>query len=505
MNGLFDFLRARLTSPPDATDRDLLDRFLDLRDESAFAELVRRLGPVVWGVCRRRLANPHDAEDAFQATFLVLLRRAARLGGDVPLGPWLHRVAVMTARNVARGNRRRAAVSGPMEREVPVRAADPAEGLDLDAALLALPERYRVAVVLCHLQGLTRREAAERLGCPEGTLSARLSRALARLRARLGDTAPALVATAAAAVPAGLQAATVRTVAIFTTSTLTAAGVSPAVAGLTDGVLRMFWMKKVAAGLVLAALVAGGLLAGFAGRFGGVARATDPEPATPLAGEQQTSPDDPDDALKRLEKQIEDLRKQRELIGAMEMDLFAEKAKLEDAKKAKKAADELGDDIAVAVRGGKSPQYTVREVINGKVGEVTCTDPDVLAKYLARAFNDPKGPKKLRVQADRSLPTDQLKKVLEAAAAAGYAKATLFERVQVTVTGLHPNTTLGSTMSGSSLGGLTPGTTLGHNTYLGLTGNSAFGNNPFGALNSPTHLRTEKREIDLQKYAPKKP
>src|SRR5262249_14161346 len=146
------------------------------RDEPAFAELVRRYGPVVWGACRRRLANLQDAEDAFQATFFVLLRRANQLKNDVPLGPWLYKVAVMTAGSVIRGNRRRTAVSGPMEYEVPAPQTEPGDRLDLDSALLALPERYRAAVVLCHLEGLTRREAAERLGCAEGTLSARLSR-----------------------------------------------------------------------------------------------------------------------------------------------------------------------------------------------------------------------------------------------------------------------------------------------------------------------------------------
>src|SRR5262245_14782024 len=158
MNRILDLVRGKLASPAEPSDRHLLDRFLHERDEAAFAELVRRHGLVVWGVCRR-LANYHDAEDAFQATFLVLVRRANRLGPGVPLGPWLHRVAVMTARNVIRGNRRRAAVSGPMEHDVAAPAATPVECLDLDAALLALPERYRVPVVLCHLQGLSRREA----------------------------------------------------------------------------------------------------------------------------------------------------------------------------------------------------------------------------------------------------------------------------------------------------------------------------------------------------------
>src|SRR5262245_65006407 len=113
---ILNCLREQLGGTQD-TDRHLLDRFLTARDETAFAELVRRYGPVVWGVCRRRLAHLHDAEDAFQAAFLVLLRRANRLNTDVPLGPWLYKVAVMTVRNVLRSNRRRAAITGPMDHE----------------------------------------------------------------------------------------------------------------------------------------------------------------------------------------------------------------------------------------------------------------------------------------------------------------------------------------------------------------------------------------------------
>jgi RNA polymerase sigma factor (sigma-70 family) len=428
MNRILGLLREHLARPEGDADRHLLDRFLAARDEAAFAELVRRYGRVVWGVCRRRLANHHDAEDAFQATFLVLIRRAARLSRDVPLGPWLHRVAVMTARNVQRSNRRRAVVSGPMEHEVPAPHAEPLAGqLDIDAALLALPERYRVAVVLCHLQGLSRREAAALLGCPEGTLSSLLSRALVRLRARLGSAVAGLLAVAGtAAVPKALSAATVRSGMIYSTSTLTAAGVSPAVAGLTSGVLRMFWMKKLVATLATAVLVAGGLLAGLAMRADGVAHAT-----APTAAEPEAAPDDPDEAAKRLEKRLADLEKQKELLDATLADLQTEKKKLEEVKKAKAAAEALGPDIAVVVKeSGNKLSYTVREVTNGKVGEMTCSDLDVLAKYLTRAFNDPNGPKSLRVSADRDASHERVRRVFEVCAAAGYKKASFTATVR---------------------------------------------------------------------------
>lgn len=432
MNRVLCLLREHLATLDGATDRRLLDDFLAERDEAAFAELVRRYGPVVWGVCRRRLGNHQDAEDAFQATFLVLVRRGATMTPDTPLGPWLHKVAVMTSRNVLRQNRRRAAVSGPMEYELAATSPDQDLGLDLDTALLALPERDRVPIVLCHLQGLTRREAALRLECPVGTLSARLHRALTRLRARLGRRgATALAVAGVLAVPADLQAAAVRSAIIFSTTNSTAAGVSPVVAGLTDGVLRMFWMKKALAGLVAALLVSGGLLAGLAARSDDVAWATEPLPAEP-----QAQPEEPEAAVKRIEKRIEELRKQKELLGAMEMELFAEKEKVEKARKDRAVAAavaELGKDIAVFV--GRNPSgytYTVREVANGKVAEVHTSDIDILRTYLTRAFNDPNGPKKLRVSSDNDHPMDDLRMLFAACAAAGYAQASFshIERVR---------------------------------------------------------------------------
>jgi RNA polymerase sigma factor (sigma-70 family) len=432
MNRVLMILRER---PADvSTDRQLLDRFLTARDEAAFAELVRRYGPVVWGACRRRLTNQQDAEDAFQATFLVLIRRAPRLDDEVPLGPWLYKVAVMTAGNVIRGNRRRGAITGPMEHEPVATRSEPTdERLDIDAALLALPERDRAAVVLCHLQGLTRREAAERLGCPEGTLSARLSRALRRLRSRLGDRGAAALAVGAVVVPSGLASATVRSAAVYSTSTLTAAGVSPVVAGLTDGVIRMFWMKKAmtAAVVMVLALGAGVLALGTAGRSANVAQATEPPTGAPPA---KAVPEETD-PLKRVEKRIADLEKQKELLDATLADIKAEKKKLEDAKKEKDAAAaaaELGKDIAVAAATSGSRPYTVREVVNGRVAEVTCSNLDVLTTYLTRAHNHPKGPKNLRISANKDHSTDDLRKVFAACAAAGYAKATFSHTTEPT-------------------------------------------------------------------------
>ncbi|HEX4613076.1 MAG TPA: sigma-70 family RNA polymerase sigma factor, partial [Urbifossiella sp.] len=239
-------------SPDGRPDSVLLAAFFADHDERAFAEVVRRHGPVVWGACRRLLPDPADAEDAFQAAFLVLARRGYRT--LAPLGPWLHRVAVLTARGVRRRNARRLARARPFPADLP---APPAPApVDLDGLLLRLPDKYRTAVVLCCLEGLTEREAADRLGCPVGTLSARLSRGLARLRARVEADPRILLATAAAGtVPTAAAAAAVRTAAVSWVAE--AAGAVPnTVSSLAEGVVRMFWLKTAArvtvAGLVTA-------------------------------------------------------------------------------------------------------------------------------------------------------------------------------------------------------------------------------------------------------------
>ncbi|MBN9121467.1 MAG: sigma-70 family RNA polymerase sigma factor [Planctomycetes bacterium] len=238
-----------LTADP-RHDGELLAAFAAGPAEVAFTELVRRHGPLVWGTCRRLLHDPADAEDAFQAAFLVLVRRAGQLTRCSCVGPWLHRVAVWTARNVRRKNARRLArqTALPDDDHVPAPAPDPDLKTDLDAALLALPARYRDSIVLCHLLGFTRREAAERLGCPEGTLSGWLNRGLAKLRDRLRGLDPARVlAGAAVGAPAALCTSTAR--AAVTTS-VAAASVPPAVSVLVEGVLRMFWVKKATAAAV---------------------------------------------------------------------------------------------------------------------------------------------------------------------------------------------------------------------------------------------------------------
>src|SRR4051812_8828735 len=205
MRRLFDlWRRAGPIAAAAGPDADLLRRFAHHRDDDAFAHLLARHGPLVYAACRRLLPDPLDVEDAFQATFLVLVRRADAAAGR-PLGPWLHRVAVWTARNLRRRNAARLAVTVPLgEHAATPQAAD--ARMDVDAALAALPRKYRVPVVLCHLQGWTRGELAALLGCPESTASSLVGRGIAKLRKRLAGRDPTALLTAAA-VPAGLTAA----------------------------------------------------------------------------------------------------------------------------------------------------------------------------------------------------------------------------------------------------------------------------------------------------------
>jgi RNA polymerase sigma factor (sigma-70 family) len=261
----------------DRTDADLLDRFARYAEHAAFEVLLRRHGPMVFGVCRRVLANFADAEDAFQATFLVLVRKARTIRGE-RIGPWLYgvafRVAMKARSRACRVAQRRAEVT-----EMISDSAVPTESPDwlpiLDAELNALPAKYREPLVLCELQGTTRAIAAKALGIPEGTLSSRLARARELLRRRLlkhgtllpmGGLAALFSANGLgrAAVPAALIAKTSEMVAVVATGTLTAGVVPAGPSRLTDEVIRgMFLMKlRVAAGaLLMVGLVAFGLSA----------------------------------------------------------------------------------------------------------------------------------------------------------------------------------------------------------------------------------------------------
>src|SRR5260370_6721007 len=174
---------------PGPDDAQLLERFIALHDEAAFETLVRRHGPMVLGVCRRLLDDRQDAEDAFQVTFLVLIRKAKSLRKRELVANWLYGVAYRTAMKARTVSARRQAREKQMLEEPVTKPDEAAVWRDLrplaDEELQRLPAKYRVPVILCYLKGKTFEEAAQELGWPAGTVSGRLARARELLRTRL--------------------------------------------------------------------------------------------------------------------------------------------------------------------------------------------------------------------------------------------------------------------------------------------------------------------------------
>ena len=271
---LLGFLRQRNGQGASTTDGQLLERFVQTRDESAFELLLWRHGAMVLNVCRRLVQSEEDAEDAFQATFLALVKQARSIRRCESLAGWLYRVAYRTA---LEARRRRSRIGGH-EKQVAF-ALDAAVTEEpawdrlrpiLDEEVGRLPERLRLPMILCYLEGHTNEEAARQLGCPVGTVFSRLAKGRAVLRTRLlrrgltmsvAGLAALLSHHAATASPApALVAASLKS-ALFTAAGK-AGAVSSQVASLTEGVLKAMFLKKItitaALFLVVAFLVAGG-------------------------------------------------------------------------------------------------------------------------------------------------------------------------------------------------------------------------------------------------------
>jgi RNA polymerase sigma factor (sigma-70 family) len=276
-------VRALRPAADGGTDGNLLTAFIDRRDPAAFAELVRRHGPMVLGVCSRVLGNVHDAEDAFQATFLVLARKAGSVSPRNGVGNWLYGVAHQTAvrvRAITMKRRGRESLVSVPEPAVPDPGWDDLAAV-LDEELGRLPDHYRAVIVLCDVEGRTRPDAAAHLGCPEGSVSSRLSRARAMLARRLARRGVTLSAGALALL-VSQNASSARVPAALVHSTVAAlTGVSPIVATITDGVMKAMLMTKLKtltlAGMAVGVIALGGV-AGF-GPSGGQ------DPARPAAKE----------------------------------------------------------------------------------------------------------------------------------------------------------------------------------------------------------------------------
>lgn len=265
-------IRSETSTPlAEATDRALLQQFVTAHDEAAFETLVRRHGPMVLGLCRRLLGDAHSAEDAFQATFLVLVRRAGSIQRPELLGNWLYGVACRIAGKARQSAARRSA----SEKEVVyLPRSESAPEMDrwelrsvLDEEMRQLPEKYRVPLILCYLEGKTNEEAARQLGWPTGSMSWRLARGKELLRQRLlrrnlaltpALLPPFLVQPAGALVSSTAQAGT----AFAAGKGAAGAGVSSSVIQMAEETLQDLVVKKIKAwvAVILAMLLA--LLAG---------------------------------------------------------------------------------------------------------------------------------------------------------------------------------------------------------------------------------------------------
>jgi RNA polymerase sigma factor (sigma-70 family) len=252
-------------------DAELLRRYTSAGDQAAFELLIWRYQRMVLGVCRRVLQDLHDAEEAFQATFLILARKARTVGRTGTVGGWLHRVATRVSLAARKARARRT------ERERPLtdQAADGSDsvaalesqelGRVVDEEVSRLPERFREAVVLCYFEGRTVDEAAARLGCPRGTVASRLARARARLEVRLTRRGLALSSGAlAAGLSAGGSAVAAAGELVRRTGQVAASGgaaISTRIVALSEEVIRAMVMRKVLTGaavLVVSVMMLGG-------------------------------------------------------------------------------------------------------------------------------------------------------------------------------------------------------------------------------------------------------
>ncbi len=242
---------------PGLTDGQLLELYITQRDEAAFEALVRRLGPMVLKVCRRVVGNHHDAEDAFQATFLVLARKASSVKSRDMVANWVHGVALRTALKAralrVKKQARERHVNALPEPEAPTASAAHSLKPLLDQELSRLAEIYRLPILLCNLEGKSIRETAQQLGWPQGTVAGRLARGKVILAKRLArhGLAPAggvmvLENSLSACVPPSLVAATIKAASVYTAGKSAATGMIAAnVAILMEGAMKAMFVTKI--------------------------------------------------------------------------------------------------------------------------------------------------------------------------------------------------------------------------------------------------------------------
>jgi RNA polymerase sigma factor (sigma-70 family) len=346
----------RVSVPPggvDLTDRQLLARFIGQRDEAAFAALVNRHGPMVLGVCRRLLGNVHDADDAFQATFIILVHKAASLKSCELVGNWLYGVAYNTALAArAKRGRRRSKEKQVLGMTEPA-TTQPDDWSDLrpllDQELSQLADSYREAIVLCDLEGKSRKQAARELAIPESTFSGRLTTGRRQLAKRLvrhritlsvGALATVLSQRAVSAcVPMPLVASTVKAATTVAAGSATAAVVSASVVALTEGVMRTMFLTKVktASALVTGFLLASGVV---------VVGLTPSAPLAAQAGNSKEKPAPIEEAINAQDAdEVAKLRRENELLKK-EIELL--KKEIEVLKKGAKFQPDAAVDPRIA-------------------------------------------------------------------------------------------------------------------------------------------------------------
>ncbi len=392
------------------SDGQLLESFISRKEEIAFEALLRRHGPMVLGVCQRILRNLHDAEDAFQATFLVLARKASSVMPRERVGGWLYGVAYRTAMKARAMNaKRRTREKLAGERSRSDSLADEELLAQLDHELNRLPEKYRVPVVLCELQGKSRKEAARMLEIPEGTLSWRLAQARKLLAKRLSRKELTLpLAALAVGLSPTLRASTLKTA-------LTAGAVPAQVLALTEGVIKAMLLTKlkITVGVAMVALVAG------VGATGLTYRATAEEPKQAenkllliKSADGRPATDD----LEALRLEIEALRKElrstKERVRALEDQVRssngpdAEKLR-KDAQLQRSAAEALLKEAELRVRGERAlAEYQKAVGKEARLLQPTRERDDLLSKAEAAL-------KKLREKTDDKEAVEALELALQ--------------------------------------------------------------------------------------------
>jgi RNA polymerase sigma factor (sigma-70 family) len=316
LNTVIQHLRQRthFSADSETADGQLLESFVNRKDEGAFAALLRRHGPMVLGVCRRVTGNHHDAEDACQAAFLVLASKASSICPREMVANWLHGVAYRTAlraRALAVNRHRRERQVAKMP-ETQANSRDSWDDLQplLDRELDRLPEMYRLAILLCDVEGKSIKQAARQLGWPQGTMAGRLARARRMLAKRLsrrgigltsGSLAVVLAEHAAAAMPASFVSATLKAAGLVAAGQTVAGAVPVKVAALTKAVVLSMTLMKWKSVLLVAALVlclcgVGGLSLGLGQQGQASAKPGEQEH---IAG-KQASPDSVGDLIKQL-------------------------------------------------------------------------------------------------------------------------------------------------------------------------------------------------------------